>query len=150
MKLCDIARLPVERSLIELHVEGAVTSAEDLLCLTNYTCLKQLHIQVSADEEATLAQMVSDLPELRVLELRWLLETESYTEPLHGQIFNAISAAPELSELHLSQVRIRTSELIEILKSIGTRSTSFRDKSAGPGRLSAGAFYDTLPDRVSI
>lgn len=92
----------------------------DVLALVSCKNLKQLALVLDIGVEYVLAKTLRELPDLELLNLTWEYGS-MYIEPSHGEILNAVLAAPKLKELSLIDVSIRMSELTQILQALGTR-----------------------------
>lgn len=121
----------------DLHVEMIPYSADELLRLRQHPRLKVLRVKLKSGTDAVLPQTVRRLPELKELEVFWdnseLIGREPckysgllFASASPGVMLRTVKAAPRLSCLCLGLVRIALSEVIDILRCVGSRLRVFQ------------------------
>lgn len=119
----------------ELHMKSALSSAQ-LKGLETLSNLNILSLQMSPEDDETLSDLLSKLPELRSLDLCWDppsfcnhgrddVHTPCYAMPSPRRTFRAIEKTKSLQELKLRDVRLSRLELLDILEHVGTNLKVF-------------------------
>lgn len=129
---------------------GSFLDTGQVAALAGCTRMEKLCLSLQGGAESALADVVRQMPALRVLrvitepsvECGHMLRRndEVYGEGQHVMCFQdatreafltAVKAAPRLTELHLLDVRVAADELIDMLRSVGERLEAFSTSICG-------------------
>lgn len=147
-----VALGPTVTTLIGTGMGGL--DARQVAALAGCTRMEMLCFSLKGDAESALAEVVRQMPALRVLRVftespsqceHVRRDGEMYEEGEHGvclhdatrgAFLEVVKAAPRMIGLHLPHVRLARDEVVEMLRSAGTRleafSTAMNGQEEGP------------------